>query len=89
MTTIKLFGVLRNFADEQGLLKIELTEGMTVSKFKTSLKNFLTEKYNSFDPKMIDESAIASSAEILSLDSILNHSPSTTRGKYRDFLGKI
>jgi len=71
MTKIKMFGVLRKFADEQGHLQIELTEGMTVSKFKTALKTTLLNKFADFDPKMIDESAVANHSEFLGLDEIV------------------
>ena len=72
MTQIKMFGVLRKFADEQGHLDIEITEGMTVSKFKTALKNTLTLKFNDFDLKMIDESAVANHSEFLGLDEVIH-----------------
>jgi molybdopterin converting factor small subunit len=72
MNKIKMFGALRKFADEQGHLQIELSEGMTVSKFKTALKNTLSAKFSGFDSKLIDESAIANNTEILVAEAIIN-----------------
>jgi len=72
MTPIKMFGVLRKFADEQGHVNIEITEGMTVSKFKTALKDVLSAKFSTFDPKMIDESAVANHSEFLALDEVIH-----------------
>ena len=64
-----MFGVLRKFADDQGHYPLSLTDTLSVHELKILLKNSLSEKFNNFDPKMIDESAVANRSEILNLDS--------------------
>lgn len=68
-TTVKMFGVLRKFADAEGTLQIMLSEKVTVPKLKTVLAATLAEKFIGFDPQLIEASAIAADSEILGADA--------------------
>lgn len=71
---IRMFGVLRNFADDEGFHSISFEAPVTVSKFKTALKESLKIHFKDFDTALIDEAAVASNAHILNSESLINPS---------------
>jgi len=76
MTTIHLYGVLGKFADQHGKFSIEISEGMTVSKLKTALKDQLCRTSDTQDAstirQWIDDSTIANHSDFLGLDEIIS-----------------
>ena len=68
-TKLKMFGVLRKFADDQGHYTLSLRQEMTVDQLKSVLKSELSAQFDGFDPRMIDESAVANRTDILTLGS--------------------
>jgi molybdopterin synthase sulfur carrier subunit len=71
MLKIKFFGVLRKFGDERGYYETSTRENMSVDALKTQLKSELSQKFSKFDTALIDESALASESEVLTLQSLI------------------
>lgn len=68
---IKFFGVLRKFGDERGFYETEVRANTSVDALKAQLKIELSRKFSKFDRALIDESALASDSEVLSLQAMV------------------
>ena len=66
---IRVFGVLRNFADPEGYILADFSGARTVGGVLEVLKGTLIRSFPEFDPATLDQCVVASETDILHLDS--------------------